>query len=327
MSEAQNHALAADLESPPCPLCKGLDYELVLSGVKDRLHAKPGLFKVQRCRGCGLLATWPRPSVRRLAFYYQNVYSGTAQARNWQTGEIGRWVAAYRWRMISRHIAIDAKTEVLDVGCGYGEFLRMARRHSGCKAFGLDMDASCAEQAQAHAGAHCAAGDLLSHDWGGQRFDLICFFESLEHHQDPIGALGAAHVLLKPGGHCVIEVPNFDGFWRHVFGAYWMPLLAPQHLFHFTPQSLEQTLQRAGFSVVRRSSMWFPLESTASLGYCLYALARRMRPGGKFSWRSPRGILLAMIMALWWPLIELPSQTILWLVGRTGHQWALAKKI
>ena len=329
MSEVLNHAAAADLESPPCPLCRGLDYELVLRGAKDRLHGKPGLFNVQRCLGCGLLATWPRPSAQRLPFYYQNVYSGAAQAaaRNWQTGWIGRWVAAYRLRMISRVIGIDGGTEVLDVGCGYGEFLRRARTRSGCKAFGLDMDASCAEQAQAHAGAPCAAGDLLSHDWGEQHFDLICFFESLEHHQDPIAALSVAHALLKPGGHCAIEVPDFGGFWRHVFGAYWMPLLAPQHLFHFTRQSLEQALRRAGFSVVRRRSMWFPLESTASLGLCLHALSQRMRPAGKFSWRGPRGILLALCMALWWPLIELPSQTILWLVGRTGHQWVLAKKI
>lgn len=317
------------MESPPCPLCRGLDFEQVLSGAKDRLHGKPGLFNVQRCIGCGLVATWPRPRAQRLPSYYRNVYSGTAQAqaRGWQTGWVGRWVAAYRWRLISRLIGIDAGTEVLDVGCGYGEFLRMARTRSGCRAFGLDMDASCAKQAQVHADATCAAGDLLSYDWGGQHFDLICFFESLEHHQDPLAALSAAHALLKTGGYCAIEVPDFGGFWRHVFGAYWLPLLVPQHLFHFTRHSLGQALQRAGFSVVSQRSMWFPLESTASLGICLYALSRRMLPGVKFSWRSPRGILMALCMALWWVLIELPSQTILWLFGRTGHQWVLAQKI
>lgn len=329
MPDAVNIALSPDLDSPPCALCSGEDYELLMSDVKDGLYGKPGLFAVRRCMGCALVATRPRPTAERLGFYYRDVYSGASQARvhSWQTGWAGRWTAVYRLHLIRGRVCIDASTEVLDVGCGYGEFLRLCRERTGCRTFGLDMDENCATQARLHAGANCVAGDLMSHDWHEQRFELISFYHSLEHFADPVAALKAAHHLLKPSGYCAIEVPDFNGSWRFVFGSYWMPLVVPQHLFHFTPQSLQQCLERAGFSLVSRGSMWYPLESTVSLGMGLNALTRRIWPKGKFKWRSLRGVIVGLAAALWWPLIELPSQSILWLLGRTGTQWALARKV
>jgi SAM-dependent methyltransferase len=317
-----------DLEAPPCPLCGGVDYLALIAHAQDRLSGKPGAFQVQRCAACALVATWPRPSVRRLDFYYHEVYSGAGQSRmqGWQTGWMGRMVARYRLRELRRNVTLDRSCSLLDVGCGYAEFLRLARQQSGCQAQGIDMDPACAAHASQHAGAPCVAGNLQTHDWGGQRFDVITFFESLEHHVDPLAALKQAHALLKPGGHVVVEVPNFDGLWRHVFGTYWMPLLVPQHLFHFTPRTLELALRQAGFAPVAARSMWFPIESTVSLGMLLYAAAASLRPGFRLNWRRPSGMLLALAMLLWWPLVELPGQTILWALGRTGTQWAIGRK-
>jgi SAM-dependent methyltransferase len=325
---AASQAPASDTEAPACPLCGGSDYRLLMDRVRDRLYGKPGVFQLQRCGGCGLVATRPRPTARRLSLYYQDAYSGKAQGRvsQWQTGWMGRWVARARLRAIGRTAVLTAESHVLDVGCGYGEFLRLARTATRCQVFGIDMDPALAAQAARHAGARCVVGDLVRHEWGGQRFDMLTFFQSLEHLADPLAALQRAHALLRPGGVCVVELPDFESIWRHLFGRFWMPLVVPQHLYHFDPRSLARAFEQAGFIELKHRSMWYPLESTTSLGLCLHALAKRLQPGFKLSWRRPGGWLIGLVLILWWPLVELPSQCLLWAIGRTGNQMMLARR-
>lgn len=319
------------LEAPPCPLCGGVRYRLLLSQTRDRLYGKPGVFQVQACSGCGLAATWPRPAASRLGDYYRNAYSGKALARTraWQTGWLGRWAARARLRAVEslgRLGPLGPLSAVLDVGCGYGEFLRTVRRRSDCQVCGIDMDSEMARLATSHSGGACVAGEWMQHDWGGQRFELITFFQSLEHFPDPVAALQRAQQQLAPDGLCVVELPDFSSPWRHVFGRFWMPLVVPQHLYHFDPRSLSRALEQAGLRPLRRASMWFPIESTVSLGLALHALARRLDPGFRLDWRRASTWLLLVPLVLWWPLVELPTQTLFWLLGRTGNQLVIARK-
>jgi SAM-dependent methyltransferase len=155
----------------------------------------------------------------------------------------------------------------------------------------------------------------------------VTLFQSLEHHDDPIAALRAVHALLKPGGACVVEVPDFDGAWRRVFRAWWLPLLVPQHLFHFTPRTLRQALEATGFEVPRpHRSMFYPAESTASLGLWLNARLGRPLRGFRLRWQRPDGVLLLALLAAWWLLVELPSQALLVALGRSGHQLLVGRK-
>ena len=313
----------SELESPPCPLCGGDDFRDVIAAVCDRVMRKPGRFSVQSCRHCGLVVTRPRPTAKALDFYYQGTYSGTAnhQARALQTGGPGRIAARYRLRAVQRWRSLGPGQQLLDVGCGYGTFASEARRGTGCTATGIDVDAGCLLNAldRGEVTYHCGTLETLA--LPPEQFDVISFFESLEHHADPVAALRAAHLLLKPGGLCVVEVPNFAGIWRRVFGSWWLPLLVPQHLVHFDPATLRRTLETAGFTVdALHRAMFYPVESTASLGLWLNNRLGRPIRGYRLRWRRPDGALLLAILALWWALVELPSQAVLVLLGRSGHQ-------
>lgn len=318
------------LEAPPCPLCGGDDYTTVLSGARDMIWRKPGEFRLQRCTGCGLVATRPRPTPDALSFYYEDTYSGEGEdgMRKFQTESgLGRLISRYRLRVLHKAQTLGPDDRLLDVGCSYGGFLRVAREDTGCATAGIDMDAGSIEQAVDRETTEYRTGRLIDADFEAERFTAITFFESLEHHSEPLAALREAHRLLAPGGVIVVEVPNFAGLWRRVFRTAWLPLLIPQHLFHFTPTTLRKALLEAGFErVEHQQTMFYPLEGVASLGIWLARVLKSPPPGSKFTWRTPIDIALFLMLVVLYVVFELPSQALLQLTGHTGHQIAVARK-
>ena len=317
------------VESPPGARCGGLAFRDVIAAASDRVTRKPGVFSVQACRQCGLVMTRPRPVPQALHVYYQGTYSGPSDhhARALQTGGPGRMAARYRLRAVMRWCDLGAAEHLLDVGCGYGTFPAEARAATGCQVTGIDMDAGCLAQALDREHVDYRRGTLQSTGLPPAQFDVVTFFESLEHHADPVAGLRAAHRLLKPGGLCVVEVPNFTGAWRHLFRSWWLPLLVPQHLVHFEPRTLRRAFELAGFAVLApHRAMFFPTESTASLGLWLNERLGRPIRGYLLRWRRPDGALLLLVLALWWAAIELPSQALLVLFGRSGHQLLAGRK-
>jgi SAM-dependent methyltransferase len=315
-----------------CLACGSHRFETVLPQASDVLTGKQGIFAVVCCAECSLHSTSPVLDEAQLAYYYQAVYSSSRHsvAQRWQTGWLSRWLTRYRLRMIARVKPLDAHSRVLDIGCGYGAFVLNAHALTGCEADGLDFDAgSLAQAAQAAASMpriHFKQGSVDTAGYAVEQFDVVCFFQSLEHHLAPFEALQTIRPWLKPGGLCVIEVPNFAGLWRYVFGRWWLPLLVPQHRVHFTPHSLRAAAQAAGFQTVLHKGMFFPTESTISLVLWLnHSLGKPIR-SYKLSWRRPLGLLVAAVACVWWCAVELPIQLICLPFNRTGHQILIARK-
>jgi SAM-dependent methyltransferase len=300
----------------------------VLHGASDLVGRKPGLFSVQRCAACSLVATAPRPPDAELATYYENVYSGAGAkaAVAFQIGAAGRWVARSRLRALLRDVPLGRHSRVLEVGCGYGLLLAGLRHATGCEAVGIDTDAGTLAHACDRDHIDYRAGTLATADLPAQGFDAVLFFQSLEHHADPLDALRRAFALLKPGGRCVVEVPDFASPWRRLFGRWWFPLLVPQHLVHFEARTLEAALREAGFRPGRSRPRFYPFESTASLALLLNETLRRPLRRYRLQATRPDGVLLLAVVALWWLAVELPTQALLAVAGRTGHQWVTAQK-
>jgi len=318
------------LESPPCPLCGGDAFTTLLRGARDLIWRKPGRFEVQRCDECGLVMTRPRPDAESIGFYYEDAYSGEAEAgmRHFQTeSALNRLISRYRLRVLDKVRRLGPDDRLLDVGCSYGGFLRVAATRTGCATAGIDLDEGSIAQAVDADSTRYRVGRLVDADFSDGSFTAITFIESLEHHLDPVKALSRAHALLAPGGVCAVEVPNFGGLWRRVFRTAWLPLLIPQHVFHFTPKTLRRALEKAGFErVVHQQTMFFPLEGLASLGIWLARALRSPPVGSKPTWRTPLDVALFLVLLALYPVLEIPSQALLHVLGRSGHQVAIARK-
>jgi SAM-dependent methyltransferase len=188
----------------------------------------------------------------------------------------------------------------LDVGCGSGSMLGVAQA-LGWQVSGIEVDEAAAAKARRFTAA-LHVGDVLDAPFADGCFDLVTAFHVLEHVVDPVAVVRRMLDWLAPGGLLVIEVPNAGGLGAALFGRSWVGLELPRHLSHFTPATLERTIEAAGGSV---TSCWH----RAQPRYYVWSLATFFRDHAcdrlarSIEWRPVRGALkLALEAAL--PLVS-----------------------
>jgi SAM-dependent methyltransferase len=103
---------------------------------------------------------------------------------------------------------------VLDVGCGSGSFLDLAKQ-AGLSTTGIELNHRAVDicRQKGHRVHSCRLADL-EREIGPERFDLITIFEVLEHVADPVQLYSEAASKLAPFGCLAITVPNRNGVHR-----------------------------------------------------------------------------------------------------------------
>ena len=146
--------------------------------------------------------------------------------------------------------------ELLDVGCSSGAWLEVAQG-AGWAGSGVELGERFASRArdkglEVHTGTfEGAARSVLS----GRSFDLITFWDVLEHLDDPLGALELARGLLAPGGTVALTAPNVDGLYPRLTyrllarpSGVWEYPEMPAHLYDFSPRTAALLMRRAGLA-------------------------------------------------------------------------------
>jgi 2-polyprenyl-3-methyl-5-hydroxy-6-metoxy-1,4-benzoquinol methylase len=220
-----------------CPLCQSGCSTPVVTG-SDVTDPEKGMGVVQ-CQECQLCYTNPRPSPETMARYYPPSYP-PHQPRSKRTTTSRRPGADER-----HHLPPWGQRRLLDFGCGNGSFLERMQAQ-GWEVTGIDTSTTVVERLRSR-GFQALVGTLPHPDLEPDGFDMITMWQSLEHVHDPLRALEAAHVLLRPGGKLLVSVPNLASLSFACFGRAWFGLDLPRHLTHFTPQTLKQMLIAAGF--------------------------------------------------------------------------------
>lgn len=137
----------------------------------------------------------------------------------------------------------------LDVGCGVGQSL-LAAKQIGLESEGIEVDQACLAVAKARGLAVKKPGQPLDH----KRFQLISFWESLEHIHDPLDVLTQNCALLDDLGLVAMTVPNLDcatvrlmrGDCIWVHGG----IAGPGHINIFHIDGLKRLLDRAGLALL-----------------------------------------------------------------------------
>jgi len=250
------------MTSASCRLCGG-------TGATPVLPAGP--YSLLRCGQCGLVRT-EGIGTAPTAHYDAGYYSAHVLADNRRTRATSS-AAGLRARLMDRAYAAylapsssvgrrvlfspvrnrlsglpprrSAGCDLLDVGCGDGDFLFRARSH-GFHAVGQEINAAAVASAQA-AGLEVYLGELDTAPFPARSFDIVRLWHVLEHVEDPVATLRCCRRLLRPGGSLIVGVPDFDSPARRLFGGQWSGLQLPFHLHHFTRGTLRRTLETAGF--------------------------------------------------------------------------------
>ena len=115
---------------------------------------------------------------------------------------------AYK-RELESMTGVETGLKILDVGCGYGGFLRQLG--DNWKTFGIDVSSYAIEYAKKLSPktefSLCSVSDLKSK----AEFDAATAFDSLEHVPDVDKSLMNIRRALKPNGIFICVVPVYDG--------------------------------------------------------------------------------------------------------------------
>lgn len=223
-----------------CDLCGGWDW--------TTLEETTGI-RVVRC-ACGLIFLTPQPDRDVIERAYQQDYymawkaQGAARARIW------------RCRLAEVERVKQPPGELLDVGCGTGDFLACARAR-GWRVHGTEISAhACRETSARGITVHC--GELWEAGLGAESMDVVTCWHVLEHVREPKRVVREIYRVLKPDGVFVVATPNADdhlfrAVYRLVRGrpaSFYEPGERELHLFHFAPRTLRALLESAGFQLV-----------------------------------------------------------------------------
>jgi len=141
---------------------------------------------------------------------------------------------------------------ILDIGCGYGEFLYFLQNEGYSKTQGIDLNPQQVEVGSALGVLNLRCGDMWKFlGETDQSFDLITAIDVLEHipKGQVLDFLDLVYAALFPGGIFLCQVPNLAAFYTPLF------YMDFSHETPFTATSLKQALQLAGFANVKVSPM------------------------------------------------------------------------
>jgi len=228
-----------------CPVCNGESFSTWGNAEE---------YAIVACTACGLGITSPFPSGKDILASNQATYQVEQRV---QTYLSRRRYFEKRYRKYLSNIKLFKQAErLLDVGCNIGLFLNVAREE-GFSVTGVEVNRACAEYARNAFHLEIFSDYLEQIPFDDHGFDVITLFDVLEHVPDIHAFLASIERVLKPGGLLVVQSPNIRSLMATLTRGKWSWLSPPDHLYHFSPDSLTMLLRSHGFNV-KKLRTWEP---------------------------------------------------------------------
>ena len=216
---------------PPksCIICGAPPFALELNSIE-----------LWKCTRCDLM--WRRSFDVSLS-HYTEAGGGFSEAK----AKLQHRNIQDRIRTISKYVDLDG---TCDVGGSKGYFVDELVKAGYKRAYGVDPNKVQIEAAQKR-GTPMFVGSTEDAIvlFAQKKTRNATLFHVIEHLPSPVKNVQEIYDALPPGGHLIIETPDFGGYvfkklnYRH-------KLVYEEHLFYFTFENLQQFLTNMGFSIV-----------------------------------------------------------------------------
>lgn len=242
-----------------CDLCGANSFRLLHSWpVENRWNPTSIELSVWKCRHCHLVFLYPVPTADQLhdsgEWWSSRRFSHELglRRRPWLKGQ---WEKARyalfrdaRTRLVQSTRRLVGSGKLLDVGCGCGELLSVARPFYDC--VGIEPSVRAAANCR-QKGFSVIENTFEQARIDDGTFDAIIMDSVIEHVQSPATALAKANVLLRRGGVVVLKTPKFGGPSYRLHGTAWNGFRHGYHTFLFDGTTLGKYLEKSGFHVVK----------------------------------------------------------------------------
>lgn len=242
--------------------------------VCDGDKLSPYLEGLLRCEDCGHVAADLSISEEELhALYEKNYFFGEEYCDYLKDKKVLQKNFRLRLKTLGRFLDRQRRRSVFEIGCAYGFFLEEAQKQFE-QAAGMDVTPDGVNHARDELKLNASQGDFLKHDFGDERFDVMCMWDTIEHLHSPHLFIEKMSKLTKPGGLAAITTGNIESFNAKRRGKDWRLIHPPTHVHYFSMDSLEQLLRRHGFKTVYRKHCGF-YRSTDNVAYNILVLRKK----------------------------------------------------
>ena len=156
------------------------------------------------------------------------------------------WFVARRMILatVIKKFNLPHNAKILEIGCGTGGNLKMLSQFG--RVSGVDMDKNAIQIAlqKNESNFDIRLGNCPNNmPFEGQKFDLICMFDVLEHIEEDVDTLKLLKNLLTDNGKILISVPAYQWLW----GAHDDFL---HHKRRYTLKQLSEKINKSGLTVL-----------------------------------------------------------------------------
>lgn len=150
------------------------------------------------------------------------------------------------WNSLVDKKLINLDSQILDVGCGDGNFLNVLKKGGFKNLTGFDLfidDENMLEGIDIYKSS-------LEEFKSNKKFDLITSNHSFEHMDNQLTNLKCFENLVNDDGLIVIRIPiKSDFFWKN-YGVNWLQIDAPRHFFLHTIKSFKILCSQTNLKVI-----------------------------------------------------------------------------
>lgn len=196
---------------------------------------------IVRCSQCDLVFAIVPDDVDVTEIYEDGDYFHGGEYQNYEEDKLAiQKNFSYRINDLKK---MKPSGKLLEIGCAFGYFLELAAEH--WDVVGVDITKQGVKSVQER-GLDARLGDFCSMDFGAEKFELICMWDTVEHLENPFEFIKKAESLLAPGGYFILTTGNVDSFVSRFRGVNWRLVHPPSHLYYFSPKTLTTAMEKAG---------------------------------------------------------------------------------
>ena len=278
-----------------CPLCLS---EMIAVKFKctDHFISKEA-FAIAGCGNCGFLFTQDYPDENEISGYYESEdYISHSDTNEGLLNKLYHLIRQFM--LIRKRSMIERTTELrtgslLDIGSGTGHFAYLMKR-AGWNVKAIEINEKARLSSSESFGLDVYAPAEIS-GFEKESMDCVTLWHVLEHLHYPEDYFSKIHTLLKPGGICLVALPNSSSFDAKYYRNCWAAFDVPRHLWHFDPSSFRLFSDKSAFKIERQSVLPFDV-------FYISLLSEKYK-GSKFAFMQ------GLIRGAWFALLSLFSRS------------------
>lgn len=228
-----------------CPLCNN-------SSFKFQFYANLGL-RIVKCRNCSLLFANPQPQRKWLKNFYAPGLKRWIKEKEFKKTRLPYW--NFYLNLIKKYsssLSISAES-ILDIGCGTGLFLELAKKNLNLKTYGIELSKRDCNAARKR------ADKIICDDTANKQIiknfntpiDIITAFDVFEHLPNPNQVMKNINKISSNKTLLLIDTGNIGGFGPKLGKAKNPFTMDKGHIVFYSRKTIKYLLNKHGFSVIK----------------------------------------------------------------------------